>query len=285
MQSDKSDLLDLTIVIPVRNEEKNLEGCLSAIGKSFVKKITIVDSGSTDRTKEIANDFGVEVIDFVWNGRYPKKRNWFLQEHTPTTKWVLFLDADEYLTDDFKKELTKALSREDVCGYWLRYTIYFLGAQLKWGYGLKKLALFRVGKGLYEKIDEDKWSHLDMEIHEHPIIEGKVGEIKAKIDHLDFRGIGHYVIKHNEYSDWEAARFMKLKGDTAVWANLTRKQKLKYRLMESPFIGPLYFCGSYFLMGGILDGKKGLAFSLLKMSYFNEIFCKIRERKVNDRKV
>src|ERR1700712_1816592 len=100
-----SSLLDVTIVIPVRNEEGNLPGCLAAIGKNLVQKIVIIDSSSTDRTCDIARENNIEVIQFIWNGRFPKKRNWFLRTHTPSTKWVMFIDADEYLTESFKVEL------------------------------------------------------------------------------------------------------------------------------------------------------------------------------------
>jgi glycosyltransferase involved in cell wall biosynthesis len=80
--------LDLTIAIPVRNEEQNLAGCLEAIGPDLARRIVIIDSGSTDQTVEIARKMGAEVVDFSWNGRFPKKRNWFLQNHPPTTKCV-----------------------------------------------------------------------------------------------------------------------------------------------------------------------------------------------------
>src|SRR5690554_3999958 len=104
--------LDLTIAIPVKNEEKNLPGCLSAIGNDLASRIVVIDSGSTDRTQQIAKQFGADVVDFKWNGKFPKKRNWFLRTHTPATKWILFLDADEYLTDEFKTELRRRL-RDD----------------------------------------------------------------------------------------------------------------------------------------------------------------------------
>ena len=97
--------LDLTIAIPAKNEETNLAACLDAIGKDFAEKIVIIDSGSTDKTKLIAAQYDVQVIDFNWNGKFPKKRNWYLRNYTPTTKWILFLDADEYLTPDFKNEV------------------------------------------------------------------------------------------------------------------------------------------------------------------------------------
>jgi hypothetical protein len=159
----------------------------------------------------------------------------------------------------------------------LNYTIYFMGRKLKGGYPLNKLALFRVGAGEYERIDENQWSKLDMEIHEHPVIDGKVGKIKSKIDHQDFRGASHYVNKHTEYAAWEAARYLKAIGDPAVSSQWTWKQRLKYRLMRSVWIGPVFFCGSFFLLGGFRDGARGFAFAILKMSYFTLIYCKIRE--------
>ncbi|MES2775200.1 MAG: glycosyltransferase family 2 protein [Bacteroidota bacterium] len=278
-----SQLLDLTIAIPVRNEEKNLPGCLAAIGKDLAQQIVLIDSGSTDDTKKIAKDFGAQVIDFIWDGKFPKKRNWYLRTHTPATKWVLFLDADEYLTPAFIKELRETLLKTDKIGFWLNYTIYFLGNQLRGGYPLKKLALFCVGSGEYERIDEDQWSKLDMEIHEHPVLTGETGVIRSKIDHQDYRGVSHYVAKHSEYASWEAGRFIKAYDDAKVSSNWTWKQRIKYRLMRTPFIGPAFFCGSYFLMGGFRDGKRGFAFAILKMSYFTQVYCKIRELQSQQR--
>lgn len=270
--------LDLTIALPVKNEERNLIGCLQAIGSDFAKHIVIIDSGSTDATIDIANSEGVSVVNFVWDGKFPKKRNWFLRNYNLKTKWVLFLDADEYVTTEFKKELKQKLEIEDnKVGFWLNYTIYFMGKKLKGGYPLNKLALFKVGAGEYEKIDEDKWSNLDMEIHEHPVLDGEIGYIKSKIDHRDFRGVSHYMAKHNEYASWEAYRFMKTYNNEDAKASWTWKQKIKYELMHSALIGPIYFLGSFFFYGGWKDGATGFAFAILKMSYFTQIYCKIKE--------
>ena len=275
--------LDLTIAIPVRNEEKNLSGCLTAIGNNLAKEVVVIDSGSVDRTKEIALQHGARVISFFWNGKFPKKRNWYLRNHTPKTKWVLFLDADEYLTDEFKLALCKELNTPEVdkVGYWLNYTIYFLGKRLRGGYPLDKLALFQVKKGEYEKIEEDQWSNFDMEIHEHPVLEGEIGTIKAKIEHQDFRGMFHYLTKHNEYSSWEALRFLQKSHDSKIFSQWTWKQKIKYRLASNPWIGPIFFIGSFFFMGGFRDGSRGFIFAILKMAYFTEVYCKIQELEHN----
>jgi glycosyltransferase involved in cell wall biosynthesis len=269
--------LDLTIAIPVKNEEHNLPGCLDAIGTGFAERIVVLDSGSTDGTMRIAKEQGAEVLDFRWNGRFPKKRNWFLREHPPKTRWILFLDADEVLTAEFKDELRRTLPTTGHSGFWLHYSIYFMGKKLRGGYPLDKLALFRVGAGEYEHIEEQEWSRLDMEVHEHPLIQGTIGSIGARIDHLDQRGITHWVAKHNEYSSWEAARFLASRRSAQIHTSWTPKQKLKYALMQTPLLGVAYFFGSFFGMGGWKDGSRGLAFALLKMSYFTQLGWKIRE--------
>lgn len=274
-------LPNLTIAIPVQNEEKNLPGCLDAIGTNFAGSIIIIDSNSTDRTIQIAEERGITVLQFAWNGSYPKKRNWFLQNFNLQTEWILFLDADEYVTELFKKELRKKLLEEKHVGYILRYSNYFMGKQLKGGYPLKKLALFRVGYGQYEVIPENSWSKLDMEVHERPILSGSVGIIKQKIDHREIKGISHYLSKHAEYASWEARRFLEFTSNVKRSSQWTITQKFKYRIMGSVWAGPIYFIGSLFLYGGLRDGKRGIAFAIAKMSYFNQIYCRIKELKSN----
>jgi hypothetical protein len=273
-------MLNLTIAIPVKNEAANLPDCLEAIGQNFAKEVVIIDSGSTDATVQIACAWGARCISFEWNGHFPKKRNWFLRNHCPETEWVLFLDADECLTADFKRELTKVLADPgDHHGFWISYSIYFLGRPLRGGYPLRKLALLRVGSGEYERIDEARWSRLDMEIHEHPVLDGPVGVIRAKIDHRDTRGLDYWAVKHAEYADWEARRYLARAGaaESAAW---TFPQKIKYKLMDTPFLALAFFCGCYFLMLGFRDGHRGLAWAVLKAGYFAQVYGRIQEIKL-----
>jgi hypothetical protein len=154
-----------------------------------------------------------------------------------------------------------------------------MGKKLKGGYPLYKLSLFKVGSGEYERIEEQRWSNLDMEIHEHPVLNGSIGHFKNKIDHRDFTGLSNYVRKHNEYAIWEAKRWLVSGNDKETRSKWTLKQRLKYRLMGSVWIGPSFFFGSFFLLRGFLDGRRGLAFAILKMSYFNQIHCFITEQE------
>ncbi len=269
--------LPVTVVIPTKNEEKNLPQCIEKLGDFAA--IWVVDSGSTDRTAAIAREANARFIEFDWNGKFPKKRNWVLLNENFDTQWVLFLDADEHISEEFVRELRKTLSDAgDFDGYWLNYTTHFMGGILWRGIPQRKLALIKVGAGLYERIEEDRWSHLDMEVHEHPQLNGRIGEIAARIDHRDFRGIEHFIDRHNAYSTWEAHRWQNISTGTADQrAKLTPRQKRKYANLAKWWWAPAYFVMTYFFKRGFLDGRRGFDYAFLKMVYFHNIRLKIRE--------
>jgi len=146
---------------------------------------------------------------------------------------------------------------------------------MKYGDKMKKLALFKKNKGEYEEIKEDSWSHLDMEVHEHPIIKGSVGKLTNPIMHKDYNGLEHYINKHNAYSTWEANRFLQIESNS----NLNKRQKLKYQFIKLGILPFVYFVGSYILKFGFLDGKEGYYLSKYKSNYFFQIQTKIKELK------
>ena len=267
--------LPVTVAIPVKNEERNLARCLDRL-KRFAK-IVVIDSGSTDRTREIAQEHGCEFVLFRWDGQFPKKRNWFLLNHPPATPWVFFLDADEYLTDEFIDELARALAMTTHAGFRVMYSNYFLGKKLKYGVPQIKLPIFRVGSGLYERIDEDEWSALDMEVHEHPVLEGTVGQLNTLVDHQDFKGLDAYIARHKEYASWEARRYLKLRETPEAMAHFTAIQRRKYDSLTSCWLAPSYFLYSWLWKRGILDGWAGFVFAKMKASYFSQIRRKVRE--------
>lgn len=238
----------------------------------------MVDSGSRDRTREIALEAGATVMDFRWDGHFPKKRNWFLRNHRFRTSWVLFLDADEKVTPAFLEELNDAIRRNDCAGYWISFNNWFMGRPLLRGDVFRKLALFRRECGEYEQFPEEFWSHLDMEVHEHPVLNGGIGEVTSRLEHHDYRGLEHYISKHNQYSTWEANRFLwfRSKGPGSM-NDLNGRQRFKYTNLDRSWFGLIYFLGSYVGKLGFLDGKAGLTFALMKLRYFNDIRLKIRE--------
>ena len=265
------DIFDsITIVIPVKNEAKNLPECLENI-KAF-KHVIVVDSGSTDGTLDIAAKFGREVVQFKWNGEFPKKRNWLLRNYKFKTPWVMFLDADERLSPAYCEELGRTRPSAKCSAFICFYDNWFMGRMLKHGDAMRKTAVLRIGQGEYEKIDEHGWSNLDMEIHEHLQVKGTIGTIKARLEHHDRRSLESYYAKHEEYANWEANRHKALEGD---FSRLTRRQRIKYSLLKQPWFGFAYFCASYFLKLGFLDGYPGFVFARGKWKYFANIRRKI----------
>ena len=279
-----SDLL--TIVIPVKNEEKNLPACLENV-KDF-RYVVLVDSGSADKTRDIFEGFkfqgpsekvsgereqrGWDWLDFKWDGKFPKKRNWVLRNYQFKTPWALFLDADERITPAFCAEAEKTLSETKCNAFICYYDNWFMGRMLRHGDVMHKTAILRLGTGEYEKIDEHGWSSLDMEIHEHLQVEGEIGVIKSRLEHHDKRSLESYYKKHEEYANWEANRYKALKGD---FSKLTKRQQTKYGLIRKWWFGFAYFCACYFFKLGILDGKPGFVFARGKWKYFSNIRRKI----------
>jgi glycosyltransferase involved in cell wall biosynthesis len=274
--TDQPKQLPVTVAVPVKNEEANLARCLERLGR--FAEIVVIDSGSTDRTIEIAERFRARVVQFHWDGKYPKKRNWFLLNDPPTQPWVLFLDADEFIDNEFCNAVDKAIEEGRHDGYWLSYTNYFLDRELKYGLTQRKLALFRVGKALYERIEEDGWSGLDMEIHEHPIVEGSVGEIAARIDHRDYKGLSKFIARHKDYALWEARRYDTLQKGGAAWERFTPRQRFKYRHLAAWWYPWFYFVFTYIAKLGFLDGSAGFHYAAYKAWYFQTIRLLIREQ-------
>jgi glycosyltransferase involved in cell wall biosynthesis len=268
--------IPVTIVIPVKNEEQMLGQCLQRMGR--FSEVIVVDSGSEDRTCEIAAEFGARVIDFEWDGHFPKKRNWVLMNQELANDWVLFVDADEFLTDSFCDAVAAAVTNDNVSGLWLNYTNHFLGRPLRHGVPQRKLALFRVGSGFYERIEEDHWSKLDMEVHEHPVIDGAIGEIIERIDHRDDRGLLRFIDRHRDYAIWEANRAAALSpGLSEEQHALTGRQSFKYKHINKWWFPYFYFVMQYFVKLGVLDGHAGLQYALYKFWYFSTVRLLMRE--------
>jgi glycosyltransferase involved in cell wall biosynthesis len=270
--------IPISVVVPVKNEEKNLARCLGRLDRFF--EVVVLDSDSTDKTADIALRYGVTLLNFSWNGQYPKKRNWYLLNHKPACRWVLFLDADELVDESFCDSVAAAIQSKRFNGFWLNYSNYFLGKPLRYGLPQRKLALIRVGYGLFEKVPENDWSHLDMEIHEHPIIEGEVGEILQCIEHNDDRGIAKFIDRHSDYAKWEAQRFLVLESDdNGEMPPLTDRQAFKYRNLKKWWYPWFYFFYVFIVKRGFFDGTTGFLYAFYKAWYFLSIRLLILEHK------
>lgn len=275
-------MINCSIVIPVKNDAGNLARCLPLLGN--FDDVVIVDSESVDATTGIAAEYGRTSVQFRWDGKFPKKRNWALRNLKFNHPWVMFLDADERMTPAFEKELSDFLLSErakdcDVIS--CVYDNWFGGRLLKHGDAMRKTAIVRVGAAEYEKIDEDHWSSLDMEIHEHlqPRQLGAEHVISARLEHHDKRSLESHWQKHVEYANWEVGRYRQLMAHPEYWAALTPRQRQKYGNITRWWFAPAYFVICYFLKLGFLDGLAGLRFAWFKLRYFRmvrEKFLRIR---------
>lgn len=269
--------LPITVIIPVKNEENNLALLLPML--DAFDEVIVVDSHSSDKTPQIVESFGYQLVEFEWNGHFPKKRNWTLRNVPIRNEWVFFLDADEFMTPEFLNGLRMAFKdTQEYVGYWVCYNKYFMGKLLKHSDKLYKLSLFKKTAGEYEKIEAEDdgkgWGYAGIELHEHPILNGPIGYIKGNIDHRENRSLEAYIKKHNEFSSWEASRYLKTINKSNM---VSFRQKVKYALMDKWYLGTLFFFYLYFFKMGFLDGKAGYIYAQLKKQYFFDIKAKIEE--------
>lgn len=274
----------LSVLIPTRNEERNLPRCLDAL-RMWADEIVVVDSGSTDRTCEIAAAAGATILPFRYTGGWPKKRQWALDRHPWRNEWILLLDADEVVPAPLRREIELAIKRDDVDGFRLRYRIVFLGRELRRGdTELWKLSLFRRGCGRYERRLAGQDERMaDMEVHEHVVIDGSVEHLRAAVRHENLNDLHRYIEKHNEYSTWEAR--VVLEGDDAelpprlLGDQAQRRRWLKRHFLAVPGSPFLRFVYVYLLRRGFLDGRAGFTYAAFKFIQTCHVKAKVYEQR------
>jgi glycosyltransferase involved in cell wall biosynthesis len=257
--------LPISVIIPVRNEAKNLQRCLQALRS--VGEVYVIDSLSTDDTVEIARSHGAQIVQFHYQGGWPKKRQWAMNTLPIAYDWILLLDADEVLTSELAEEIRSAIQNPAVDGYWIQLRIWFLGQVLRHGdVGLWKLSLFRRGKGRYEcRLKDQDASMADMEVHEHVVVEGATARLQSPLIHHNVESLSRYIQKHDEYSNWESRVLLQSGDDKELPASLAgtqaqRRRWLKRKLFALPGSPVLLFLYRYVLRMGFLDGVPGLIY-------------------------
>jgi glycosyltransferase involved in cell wall biosynthesis len=283
--STPSDSIAVTVVIPTRNEARHLARCLEAVRR--FSEVYVVDSQSTDSTVEIARAFGAEVVQFHYHGGWPKKRQWALDSLPFANDWVLLLDADEVLTPDLGDEIREAIRDPNLIGYRVFLRLNFLGRELRFGRnGFWKLSLFRRGKGHFEcRLRDQDRSMSDIEIHEHVIVDGRVGKLRHALPHHNVESLDRYLIKHNEYSNWEArvlSQGTEQRDElppTLFGNQAQRRRWLKKRFFGLPGSPLFFFLYKYILRLGFLDGVPGLIYCALQSTHFFHIKAKMYELK------
>src|SRR6202047_3807072 len=151
MQANKRRV-PVSVLVPIKNEAENLPRCLGSV--QWADEIFVVDSQSADGSAEIAQRHGAKVVQFEFNGTWPKKKNWAL-EHLPfKNDWVFILDADEVLPAEAETEFARTIANAGkIVGYWINRRFFFLGRWLRHSYYPNwNLRLFRHSLGRYEKL-------------------------------------------------------------------------------------------------------------------------------------
>ena len=193
----KENSIPLSVLIPCKNEERNLDRCLKSI--SWVNEIFVVDSQSTDRTQEISKKYNANVVQFSYKGGWPKKKNWALENLGFSNEWVMILDADESLGPEAEEEIKGVINNSNGkhAGFWINRRYFFLGKPLKHAYFPNwNLRLFKHKLGRYEKITDLSTDSGDHEIHEHVVVKGSTGKLESIMDHHAFPTIESFVEKH-----------------------------------------------------------------------------------------
>ncbi|HEX8490046.1 MAG TPA: glycosyltransferase family 2 protein [Chthoniobacterales bacterium] len=261
----------VSIIVPVRNEAANLARCLECV--KWADEIFVVDSHSTDRTAEIAEAHGAKVVQFDFNGTWPKKKNWALENLPFKNEWVFILDADEVLPPEAEPEFARAIADAgEIAGYWINRRFMFMGKWLRHSYYPNwNLRLFRHALGRYEKLTEADTRSGDNEVHEHVIVQGPTGRLRCEMDHYAFPSVEVFVEKHNRYSNWEArvSADRQLSGSAAQISSghVERRRKLKQLSQRLPFRPLLRFLYIYLWQKGFLDGREGYYFARLHAVY------------------
>ncbi len=277
------DVLPLSVIIMTRNEAINLPHCLASCLTSSrsAAEVFVVDSDSTDETCAIARSYGARLVSFVWDGRYPKKKQWCL-DHLPISQpWTLFLDADEQLTPALLDQFCDVLNRaEGPSGYYLQARVGHRGQVMQYGRRHRKLSLFRTGSARFPVVDDlDSAGGWEVEGHYQPIVDGAIGYLSAPLLHHDLKPDADWRARHLNYADWAA--MMRLRGaltDSRRHEHWSRRWA-KSLLDHTPLRPLAAFIDSYVLCLGFLDGRIGLSYACARAWYYREIDRAVRRHK------
>jgi glycosyltransferase involved in cell wall biosynthesis len=282
------DKLDLTVIVAARNEAANIAACLDSLQPAA--RVVVVDSHSTDGTADIASARGAEVVPFDWNGRYPRKRQWALENLDIPTPWVALVDADESIPPALWDEIRAVLeSPSALPAYMATKQFHFMGRRLRFGgFSHSAVLLFRKGAARFENLLPDVGEDLDMEVHERLIVAGPVGRLAHPLEHRDAKGLAAYIARHNAYSTWEAEiRFRALHsgryGEDSIRPRLfgnvqQRRRFLKRIAMRMPLEPWLWFIYHFWIRGGFLEGRRGLIAARIRRAYIEQVRAKVAEK-------
>ena len=251
--------LSLSVVIITLNEQENLGRTLASV--AWADDVIVVDSGSTDRTREIAESFRARFFMEPWKG-FAAQKNSALEK--ATGDWVLSLDADEEVEPALAEEIRAVLGADpSVAGFWIPRKNFFLGRWIRHGgfYPDAKLRLFRRGAGRFE----------DRLVHEDVKLDGAAGRLQHHLLHHAYPTLDSYIEHMNRYSS--------LGAQMAV-----AKRRRGFSLIDIVLRPKLTFLYNYVVRGGFLDGREGLLLHAYHATYVSWKYAKAWEQSRIDPK-
>lgn len=257
----------LTAIILTRDEERHIARAIASLG-GLAEHVFVVDSGSTDRTVEIARGLGAEVVAHRFEN-YARQFNWAL-DHLPWKDgWVLRLDADEIVSPELRAEIAAMLPQlaPEIDGVVVGRRMCFLGRTIRHGglFPIRVLRLFRAGRGRCE----DRW------MDEHTVVAGATVDLRGEIIDDNLNSLTWWTAKHNAYASREVVDLLSLEtghlprdssaalGGGQAGVKRWLKERV-YTRLPGGLRAAAYFFYRYLLRAGFLDGREGLAFHVLQ---------------------
>lgn len=267
---------NLHALILTLDEERHIGRCIESLS-GVATSILCVDSGSRDRTVEIAKALGARVVTRAWVN-YATQMNHAIATAESLGGWLFRIDADEVLDEEGGESLLAFLAAqpEDVAGVAVRRRIHFMGRRIRHG-GIEpswQLRIFRAGRGRCEM----RW------MDEHIIVDGTVVRSAASIADINLKPVTWWTEKHNSYASREAIDLLNMRhglfpSDTRVAGRTTSpgaafKRFLKrdvYARMPCGLRSTLYFLARYILLLGFLDGRAGFYFHVFQAFWYRTL--------------
>ena len=222
----------ITVIIPVYNEESYIQDCLRSV--SFANQIIVIDSFSTDNTLKLVNEFNCEVIQRKFDN-FSNQKNVAIQ--SAKSDWILFVDADERVTEKLKYEITETLKNPKHQAYKIKFPHFYMNRFL---YHTENRVV---------RLVKNENIHFEGEVHEKLIHNGSVGLLKNFMIHYTYKGLFNYIKKKDSYA-WFQAKMLKDKNKSANY----------FFLVFKPFYR---FFHTYIIRRGFLDGVPGLALAII----------------------
>jgi glycosyltransferase involved in cell wall biosynthesis len=276
---------EIAVVIPTKNEEIHISRAIKSALR-ITKNVVIVDSSSTDRTIEIAEYFGIIVLQYEWtaSSNFSKKMNWAFDNMPIKTTWIIRLDADEYFEEDTVRFLPDQLRKLDLAvnAVSLRRRVHFLGKWIRFGgqYPISNIRIIRAGMAKYGS----RWLDEAVEVDGNRIV-----DLSLDIVDDSLISISNWIKKHDKYSNQEAVEalilevgFISRTSSKFIGKQSLNAEKRKFAYYKlPPFLrGFLLFFYRYFIKLGFIDGVPGFLWAFLQSWWYRTLVdIKISEIK------